>query len=391
MKLTDKDGIAITNPTFKQLYLGIIFEFMYPIHHLVRKYKTARFGSQRIEKCLDHYIDIWLGKGDTAPEYAPIYNFESDFKYMKLGDFVSIVRFTGKKKSEIFNAIGPLRRIFDIQSYCEASYVVVLKAIDGSYNKEEKQKIKRLARNALQAAITSLRLIKSGMVGTPGIIRVVRFSRMSPAGFSPLESYDLPFEPLLRLRYRLDHEDLRYFRQIYRMLSDEQFAVWNSLRLPLQQFNRSCQRQRKEDKVLDYVICLESTLLPDVREELSYRLSLRAAKLLQAVHDPQETFAMVRCLYKIRSKIVHANKTWGNQAITREIGKVGVTAHEYMESLDSVMRKMLTQIIRQSHGGRSLEDLCKKLDAEILGIRPNGPKDFAPSGSLARRKPPPSR
>ena len=370
VKLTDNDGVAINNPSFKQLSFYIGLELIHPILYLVKRYRTTRFGSQRIEICLDHYIDIWLGKGGGTQEYAPIYNFTSDFKYIRLGEFVSIKRFTDKNKTEIFNTVGPLRRSFDIQGYSEASYVVVIKSIDGSYNKEEKQKIRKLARNALKAAITSLRLIKSEMVGTPGIIRVERLTRTAIAGFSPLESYDLPFEPLYRPRYSLDPTDVRYFRQIYRMLSDEEFAVWNSLRLPLQQFNRSCQRQRKEDKVLDYVTCLESTLLPDAQEELSYRLSLRAAKLLRTVRDPQKTFDMVRCLYAIRSKIVHANKTWRDKAITKEIGKVGVADHEFMQALESVMRMLLTQIIRQTHGGRSVKDLCKKLDAEILGICP---------------------
>ena len=371
LRLSDKDGVAIVNPGFEQLAFAIKWELIHPIRYFVRKYKTTRFNGQRMDKCLDHYIRIWLGNGDTEPQFAPIYNFESDVKSIKLDNFVSIVRFTDKQKTEIFNAMGLLRKDFDIQGYCETSHVVVLKSIHGSYDKEKKKEIVKHARNALQAAITSLRLNKGEMVGTTGFIRVERFNRTSRAGISPLKSYSLPLQSMFRARYKLDRKDLRNFRHSYRMLSNDQFSVWNELTMPLNQFNRSCQREREEDKILDYAICLESTLLRDVELELSYRLSLRAARLLHSVRDPQETFAMFRCLYNVRSKIVHSNETWGGRVITKLTKAVGETPSEYMGSLDRVMRQLLKEIVRQVHEGLSLNALCKKLDAEILGSSPN--------------------
>ena len=371
IKLSDKDGVTITNPNFERLSFAIKLELIHPIRYFARNYKTTRFNSQRMDKCLDHYIKIWLGKGNSEPRYAPIYNFESDVQSIKLDNFVSIVRFTDKQKTKIFNAIGLLRKDFDIQGYCETSHVVVLKPINSSFNKEEKKEIGKHARKALQAAITSLRLIRSEMVGTTGFMHVARFIRTSRAGISPLESYSVPLQSIFRARYRLDRKDLPSFRQVYRMLSVDQFAAWNGLTMPLRQFNRSCQREREEDKILDYAICLESTLLRGVDRELSYRLSLRAAKLLHSVRDPQETFAMFRCLYDIRSKIVHSNETWGGPAITKLTKAVGETPSEYMGSLDRVMRQLLKEIVRQVHEGRSLNALCRKLDTEILGSSPN--------------------
>ena len=63
------------------------------------------------------------------------------------------------------------------------------------------------------------------------------------------------------------------------------------------------------DRIIDYMIGLEAMYLPDGNEELSFRLSLRAALLLYS--DPlerKEIYNFLRKMYKVRSNIVHGNK-----------------------------------------------------------------------------------
>lgn len=366
IRLSNNDGVPVTGPSFETLSPFIAVELTHPIRHLIRKHRTTRLNNQQIQKCLDQYIAVWLGQSNTQPRYAPIYNFRSSIQSIKLNEFVSIVPFIDEKKTELFEAVGPLGKGFDIQSFAEATHVAMQKAVGDQCNEKRRKEIDESCRKALQAAITSLRLIKSEMVGTTGFIRITRISRAGDAGFSPLESYDIPMHSIFRGKYEFDPDESRYFRRIYRMLSHNQFTVMNRLKLPLQQFNRSCQRQREEDKILDYTICLESTLLGDLDDELSYRLALRAAKLLRSSRRPSETFEVMRCLYKLRSAIVHSNESWGSPKMLKTIKKLNIGTHDYMRSLDCVMREMLCEIIRSIHEGNSIGSLCKRLDTEIV-------------------------
>lgn len=61
------------------------------------------------------------------------------------------------------------------------------------------------------------------------------------------------------------------------------------------------------------VISLESLYLPDQEQELKFRLSIRAAKLLSKLGHGQakDVFDKVNKIYNIRSKLVHAGKTKG--------------------------------------------------------------------------------
>ena len=366
IRLSDNAGTPIAKPSLEGLFPFIAVELTHPIRYLIRKHRTPQLSSQQIERCLDKYILLWLEQKAPEPRYAPIYNFHPHLKSIRLSEFISIVPFSDDKKTEIFDAIGPLGRGFDIQSYAECTHVAVQRRIGGPYDPDKTQEIEKSAGKTLRAAITSLRLVKAEMIGTTGFIHLNRIVRAGGARISPLDSYDVPMHSIFRGRYELDRDAARRFRGIYRMLSDVNFGVMNGLELPLRQFNRSCQREREEDKILDYAICLESILLSDVDDELSYRLSLRAAKLLRLKRKPTETFNTMRCLYNIRSAIVHANESFGGPKTRSQLKRLDIGPSEYMRSLDYVMRQALSEIIRLMHHGNTLGELCKQLDAEIV-------------------------
>lgn len=367
MRLSDNSGASIENPTFKQLFPFIAVELTHSIRYLVRKHRSLRFSSRQIERCLDKYVPLWLEQSAPKPRYAPIYNFHPHLQSIRLSEFVSIESFSDNKKTEIFDALGPLGRGFDIQSYAECTHVAVQRQTGSRYDRNQTKEIERNAGKSLRTAITSLRLLKAEMVGTTGFIHVRELpGTMGGARMSPLESYDMPMHSIFRGRYELDHQEARRFRGIYRMLSNVNFDVMDALELPLRQFNRSCQRERDDDKILDYAICLESTLLHGVKDELSYRLSLRAAKLLRLKRKPAETFQIMRCLYDIRSAIIHSNESFGGPATRKTLKKLEVGSSEYMRSLDCVMRQALGEVISQMHRGNTLSELCNQLDAAVV-------------------------
>ena len=369
IKLSDNAGTPIKNPSLEAVRPFIIHMHLdRPIYHLVRKYGRTSFSRRQILACLDRYIAHWKGEAASEPAIAPIYNLETEIRTIKLDELVSIVRFTDNEKTRVMRNLGGLDRTIDVRNYASACQIARLRPLEGSFDDDRKRKIRRHARKALQCAITSLRLMKPDDIGTMGYI-----SFNGPAGqlgtsISPLEDFHLPWNKfmLFRSRYVLDHSDLPRFRKLYRNLSGDRFNTWDELELLLRQFNRSCQRDRDEDRILDYAICLEGALLSGVRSELSYRLALRAAKLLRELRSPKQTFEHVRCLYDVRSKIVHSNETLSSAGARKIINRVDLKPDEFMRSMDTLMRQLLSTIIERVGHHHSLKLICKELDAEIV-------------------------
>lgn len=369
IRLSNNAGTPIENPGLQKVRPLIIHMHLNrPIRHLVRKYGRTSFSSRQILACLDQYIADWRGEAVSEPEIAPIYNIETEIRTIKLDEFVSIVRFTDEEKARTMRVLGGMDRAIDLRNYASAFQVARLRPLEGGLDEVRKREIRTHARKALQCVVTSLRLMKPGEIGTMGYIRFEGPAGQLGAGLSPLEDFHLPWTKILlfRDRYVLDRSDLPQFRKLYGQLSGNGFKTWDRLELLLRQFNRSCQRERDEDRILDYAICLEGALLSDVRDELSYRLAFRAAKLLRNRCSPKRTFEYMRCLYDVRSKIVHSSETLSSAEVKKAIKRVGLKPDEFMRAMDILMRQLLSTIIERVARYHSLKVFCKELDAEII-------------------------
>ena len=369
IKLSDDAGTPIENPSLDTLRPIINhMQLDWPIRHLVQRYNRMSFSRRQILACLDRYIAHWKGEAATDPRLAPLYNFETEIETIRLSEFVSIVRFTDEEKTRTMNSLAPLEEAIDLRNYASSFHVVRLRSIDGSCDEGTRNAILGQARKTLQCTITTLRLLKPEPIGTMGYIHTRKLAGPTGPGFSPLEEYNLPWNWLSRFRdpYVLERADLSRFRRLYKILSRNEFQKWNELGIPLRRFNHSCQRERDEDRILDYVICVESALLYGDRSELSYRLALRAAKLLRDRYDPKQTFDHMRCLYDVRSRIVHENSSLHSPSARKDITRAGLTPQSFARSTDTLMRELMSTIIERIPQDRGLEQLCSDLDNEVV-------------------------
>ena len=369
IRLSDNAGTRIENPSLEQL--RPIITHMYldrPIGHLVRKNERTSFRRAQTLACLDQYIAHWNGEADSEPEIAPIYNLQTDVRTIKLDGWISIVRFTDEEKTRRMRVLGNLNRTIDIRNYASALQAVRVRPVAVGFEEDARREVRAHARKALQCAVTSLRLMKPEGVGTMGYIRLKGPEGQLGGGLSPLEDFHLPWNRvrLFRHPYVLERADLPRFKRLYGKLSREQFKTWDRLELLLRQFNRACQKERAEDRILDYAICCEAALLSGVNHELSYRLALRAAKLLRDRCSPRQAFEHMQCLYRVRSKIVHSSETLSSPETKKEIKRAGLEAGEFMPAVDALMRELLSAVIERVSDDHSLGEICKNLDAEII-------------------------
>jgi len=128
-------------------------------------------------------------------------------------------------------------------------------------------------------------------------------------------------------------------------------ATWHSIRTArvrndtatqraLRRFHYAIERQRSDDRILDFVIALEAILLANLEgAELSYRFALRAAWLLaQDVEQRGATFNAYRAAYNVRSKIAHGAAL---SAKDLRINGKTVTEEEFANHVESLAREAL--------------------------------------------------
>jgi hypothetical protein len=95
-----------------------------------------------------------------------------------------------------------------------------------------------------------------------------------------------------------------YFERFLNYFSDDRFK----LRIGLSRFNKGCLEQEQEDKLIDYVIALESILIENSGTDLKLRFSLRGASLLGKSQDERsELFKRLGDAYKFRNNLVHGS------------------------------------------------------------------------------------
>jgi hypothetical protein len=108
---------------------------------------------------------------------------------------------------------------------------------------------------------------------------------------------------------------------------------------------RASVEPRREQSFLLFAIALEAVVLPEIQQEVTYRLSLRVAGLLGKTRKQREEVKeSVKRLYEIRSKIVHD----GSYEVTddelgrlRELTKIAILRLLQRRSLWNVTREML--------------------------------------------------
>src|SRR5439155_23539343 len=81
------------------------------------------------------------------------------------------------------------------------------------------------------------------------------------------------------------------------------------LALVLRRFDSAYSRYDRADSLIDLWIAFEALLIPKDNAELSYRASLRIARLLDTdAYGRKRAFREARDSYKTRSKVVHGTE-----------------------------------------------------------------------------------
>lgn len=139
---------------------------------------------------------------------------------------------------------------------------------------------------------------EAGAVGYDGVrveTRGIAFGNVG--GMMTYRSQEIPWSP-----YKLDAADVGPLTEHIKLFSQK---MHSSLEIACQRLVDAGRRTKPRDAIMDAVIGMESILLNDLNDELSYRFRLNYSALHPT--DRRGAFNLAKDLYKWRSKIAHGS------------------------------------------------------------------------------------
>lgn len=180
-----------------------------------------------------------------------------------------------------------------------------------------------------------------------------KFGASFPGGRS-IHGETMPREfgrPFQGLKTTLSPEVRQEFTNLWPQIKEIMTELDSDFGLPVRRLVDGLSRRRPVDAIIDYSIGLEALLL-NVRDELSYRFSLRGALILASVRgDKKRRFEELRVFYQARSRIIHG------QDIS------GLNLHALRSQGEQSLREILTWFLKQ---GLSRDDAIINVDDGIL-------------------------
>ncbi|MFC2013360.1 hypothetical protein ACFLU8_00485 [Chloroflexota bacterium] len=250
------------------------------------------------------FEDLFYSDFLEIEESTRLYNFQFSGNVIELAPGISILKKTPQEEHEI-------HKIKSYEMFSKSDFIIkrefIRKKVVSGWKGINRQVIDKGILDSydlFDLVITSLRILKPSAV-----YRDLR-----------IESEIMTFQPYVGVmttfpffenvaignKCIIEEDDFDELRIIVKYMinqGDSRYTV-ATRRLSL-----GMERRNLLDRIIDYMIGLEAMYLPDGNEELSFRLSLRAALLLYSDPvDRKQTYYFLRKMYKMRSNIVHGNK-----------------------------------------------------------------------------------
>lgn len=275
---------------------------------------------------------------------APLLNFTSFSSPADVTSGVSIHPFCNEEKNKLVDTFAQYRPFpdpgFDVGELARSGWALRLSR---SLERDQEIPYEDLLWEATRA-LSCLRLLKPGRVGALAAIVLSEASGNS--------IHDPPDVVVSAggSQFELKEEEAGSLRAIGRALD---LPEARPLDYALRWYNQAVGAHWCEGMLTATAIALEAALLPNVREELSFRLALRGAALTATEHDPQEVFRILRALYTTRSTIVHTG---------RSLSGLSKTDRRRIANLDGSPTPQALPSIALATARRVLRSLVSKLD-----------------------------
>lgn len=328
---------------------------IYLLIHYLKKYSSKFIPSNFLNtfKKFENYLENNLF---SIFFYGSIHNFGSDVTKLNLSNDVWIRKPTDLEFSVISGLINGENKKIDYK-LMDLNFIICTKV-----SKKEGTHLLSEAKSRINDAVNLLKIFTSGDIEIGGLY----------SGFSELWERDGPnrIEPEIYKpssnNYFFSKKDLRSFNQFFKDYKKVDFkkSKNNFLKTAIRRFGISVEHREYEDKIVDYVVCLES-LYSSKGEALLFKFTNRVALILGKNNDGRvKLLEFMKKSYDVRSKIVH-----GEIPKPFEIKKKTYSTIDVVIELDKITRKSIRHFLKLTNKYESKDDILKDLDLALQDTR----------------------
>ncbi len=335
---------------------------------------------------LEQYHCCRTAWGDADSHFTitfPLINFSSDMPQPRhLSTHLLLAPLTPSDKTTLWNDDAKLFSLstppLDATTFMHLTWKLV-----GTFSAPKREDASDMGNTRQEAldelgdVMSAMHLLKGGDVGVPAIYQK-RLALVLWEGTRmcyPLNQVR-QFPSSIPLAYELHESDIALLQELVKALQQLRLAqsrgvsaLYGDLSVGLRRFNQSYERRIPEDQIIDLTIALESTLLADRDEELTYRLAVRGAALLADVGtpwEPRKGRALLTTMYDVRSRIVHGGLQLSDQYILKKIRKLGMQSQDFLQQCEQIVRDVLKAYVQRGAKGQSVELVNQELEARIV-------------------------
>jgi hypothetical protein len=370
----NENGKPKVNPTFDEMMPDLVRYLLSPVVTLIDRVDSLDPPEQSIREAA-----IELVRLRTEPQpwalAIPLINLSSEIVPLTFGR-LTLAPLNDQEKGRLWGT-GSIH--VEMIRFLDLLHATLKLGYSGMHQKVLRETLGQFAVGPLEHeltveaghVVTAFRLQKCGEVGAP---IYVHLERDIPAGMGNQIRYQTS-DNLLPERLELLAADVSKVEETFTALrAAHANGKLGSLEVALRRFNLSYARREADDKVIDFAIAFEATVLHGLKEELRYRLALRTAALLRADHESVSTCAFMKQFYDIRSLVVHEGVSL-HQAV---IKKAKMPVAEFVGRSADLLRATLREYVRAAASGKSIKEVGDGLDVLIAAsLKPEVASDGA--------------
>ena len=367
LEFRDASGNEIEEPSFEQVRVVVIQDLLWILVEAAREKDALDLDEQELRTWFRWFMRLrWLDTESVATILrvtVPLENFRATVEGVSLDECLALKPFGPSDKNNLTGLLGRFGLGGDFISIPDLSGTRF--QLTGTYAATPDGSSEGLQLDqSIERTITALRLLKEGDVGAS--------TSFLSSGRRPAHQARALTQCRTRRHgdcYQLEQADLGDLNGVYQSLVEaEKHPSFADIEMALRRFNQSYMRTQSEDRLVDSAIALDSCLLPDTKDEMTYKLSLRVAVLLASERTPWTTMALVKALYNSRSSIVHSGKYINDRSIQKEARRVrpDLTPQGLLKEAESLTRATLRALLRELAGGTSRDSLVDKLNLRIV-------------------------
>jgi hypothetical protein len=323
--------------------------------------RGAEFKQDLFEANLEAFEAFFHTDSFTYRFFAPITGLKVEVDRVELEPKLAIVRVTGEEKEDLlaeYPTFYPSNSTAITHEFALELFHTVPKIIAGddyrpSFTEHPVEAVKR----KFAEVCSALRLFKAGALALNHVWILNTIF--------PLEGFGATHNPYSPPRffdsYTLSSSEANALATFWQQYQASCQVKRKRFEVALRRFNFAYERERPEDKLIDYMIALEALLLGD-QQELKYKLAMRGAALLGNSPDERKRiYDELGEAYNQRSKTVHGDIP--KKQIT--IGTNQLFFDELVGRVEEHTRSAIKRFLSLSANQKE-EEIIKALDEQLV-------------------------